>query len=554
MYLHRQSPQIIHLDVKPSNILLDSSFNARLADVGFIKDYDLSRAALSLPGTPGYQDISMLEEWPFRPTNDLFSLGVVMLQMLTGMPAIIKERDRRQCLHAYLRNKGCFKTKGKLLEFVLKDVWPSSSGDKELTSSFAKLVDQCLQPFPEERISMDQLHESMKNLVNKSGCEMYNEPKDEMLKDLCVACHLNEKVNDFPLLSKECSDMCNVVCVQCLIDSPKNELVCPRHGAAQPPIGHSESYAMFIGINIKAEDNFREDAKQMHKVFTDPKIGAIREQNAILMTSCKSDHVNDRLIPTAENILHQLSCLKEKMEGKDEVSFLFYFSGHGSENGSSVKCSKGQNLEASQLRLAIHDMNFTQLLIIMDCCYAAKVGPLSPPLLKSFTEGYDDDDTKDSKHESELEEMGIPNLLKAEITIDDKTLNQNESKKSPSRQSPNYSAVQWSASKCDQTSIGYQTGLSLFTSHIIAGLRASGDCQLRATKTHPQSTNQCDKCCSHKQKMQRQSYVTFNELSKYVFCHVRQQLQRHHEQFDQTPHTVAEENIRYNRKMAYCIS
>ncbi|RVW82319.1 G-type lectin S-receptor-like serine/threonine-protein kinase SD2-5 [Vitis vinifera] len=86
-YLHEECRQkIIHLDIKPQNILLDESFNAKVSDFGLSKlmDRDQSQVVTTLRGTPGY----MAPEWLISAITekvDVYSFGIVTLEIFEDM-------------------------------------------------------------------------------------------------------------------------------------------------------------------------------------------------------------------------------------------------------------------------------------------------------------------------------------------------------------------------------------------------------------------------------------------------------------------------------------
>ncbi|KZV43150.1 hypothetical protein F511_07965 [Dorcoceras hygrometricum] len=85
-YLHEDCRQkIIHLDIKPQNILLDENFNAKLSDFGLSKliDRNQSEVVTTMRGTPGY----LAPEWLsaiITEKVDVYSFGVVILETLCG--------------------------------------------------------------------------------------------------------------------------------------------------------------------------------------------------------------------------------------------------------------------------------------------------------------------------------------------------------------------------------------------------------------------------------------------------------------------------------------
>nr|XP_043629691.1 serine/threonine-protein kinase-like protein At5g23170 [Erigeron canadensis] len=99
-FLHESKPLIIHRDIKPENILLDLKSKARLADFGLavcMGSYDsLSERVdmLGLPaGTIGYLDPNYTTPCKLSTKNDVFSFGVVLLEIISGTKAIDVSRE-----------------------------------------------------------------------------------------------------------------------------------------------------------------------------------------------------------------------------------------------------------------------------------------------------------------------------------------------------------------------------------------------------------------------------------------------------------------------------
>jgi serine/threonine-protein kinase len=80
--LHRED--IIHRDVKPSNIMLKRTGNAKLIDIGSAAE--LSDPPMQQMCTPAYAAPEVLEAGEFSPRSDLASLGYVLIEMLSGVP------------------------------------------------------------------------------------------------------------------------------------------------------------------------------------------------------------------------------------------------------------------------------------------------------------------------------------------------------------------------------------------------------------------------------------------------------------------------------------
>jgi tRNA A-37 threonylcarbamoyl transferase component Bud32 len=83
-YAH--SKGIIHRDIKPANILLSSDGQAKLADFGISRPVDSDLTAVgSMLGTPNYMSPEQVKCAPVTTKSDLFAVGIVMYEMLTGV-------------------------------------------------------------------------------------------------------------------------------------------------------------------------------------------------------------------------------------------------------------------------------------------------------------------------------------------------------------------------------------------------------------------------------------------------------------------------------------
>ncbi|MEM9182400.1 MAG: protein kinase [Pseudomonadota bacterium] len=78
---------VVHRDIKPGNLMLGSNGNVKLADFGIAMVQDLSKRLTNtgeFVGTPGYLSPEVCVGQPVDQRSDIFALGIVLYEMLTG--------------------------------------------------------------------------------------------------------------------------------------------------------------------------------------------------------------------------------------------------------------------------------------------------------------------------------------------------------------------------------------------------------------------------------------------------------------------------------------
>lgn len=90
-YIHEHTrPQVVHKDIKSSNILLDSSMRAKIANFGLAKS-GCNAITMHIVGTQGYIAPEYLTDGMVSTKMDVFSFGVVLLELISGQEVIDEE-------------------------------------------------------------------------------------------------------------------------------------------------------------------------------------------------------------------------------------------------------------------------------------------------------------------------------------------------------------------------------------------------------------------------------------------------------------------------------
>ncbi|KAK7368866.1 hypothetical protein VNO80_10898 [Phaseolus coccineus] len=97
-YLQEEWEKCVLLgDIKSSNIMLDSNFNAKLRDFGLARLVDRKKGSQTtvMAGTTGYLAPEYVSTGKARKESDMFSFGVVLLEVASGRKAI--EQEEKEC-------------------------------------------------------------------------------------------------------------------------------------------------------------------------------------------------------------------------------------------------------------------------------------------------------------------------------------------------------------------------------------------------------------------------------------------------------------------------
>lgn len=164
LYLHTEAnPPIFHRDIKASNILLDSKLTAKVADFGLSRLAPVLDGEGSIPdyvstivrGTPGYLDPEYFLTRKLSDKSDVYSLGVVFLEILTGRHPILHGKN-------LVREVNMARKSGAMFTIIdsRMGAYPSECVDR-----FINLALKCCQDKPDGRPSMLDVVREVENIL-----------------------------------------------------------------------------------------------------------------------------------------------------------------------------------------------------------------------------------------------------------------------------------------------------------------------------------------------------------------------------------------------------
>ncbi|GAA0180620.1 transmembrane signal receptor [Lithospermum erythrorhizon] len=162
-YLHHDcSPRIIHRDIKSSNILLDSNFEARVSDFGLAKllGDEESHITTIVAGTFGYLAPEYMQSGRATEKTDVYSFGVLVLEIISG-----KRPTDASFIEKGLNIVGWLNflvTENRPKEIVDPD---SEGVQAETLDVLLSLAIQCVSSAPEDRPTMHRVVQRLESEV-----------------------------------------------------------------------------------------------------------------------------------------------------------------------------------------------------------------------------------------------------------------------------------------------------------------------------------------------------------------------------------------------------
>nr|BAV91470.1 protein kinase superfamily protein [Freesia alba] len=159
-YLHDGAvPPVIHRDIKSSNILLDRSMNARVADFGLSREEMVNCHASNIRGTFGYLDPEYVSSRSFTKKSDVYSFGVFLFELIAG-------RNPQQGLMEYVE-LAAINAEGKAGWEEIVDPRLDGNYDMDELHDISTLAYKCINRMSRKRPSMRDVVQALSRIVKE---------------------------------------------------------------------------------------------------------------------------------------------------------------------------------------------------------------------------------------------------------------------------------------------------------------------------------------------------------------------------------------------------
>ena len=158
-YLHAGAKHnIIHRDVKSTNILLDEKWVAKVSDFGLSKvgptGMSMTHVSTMVKGSLGYLDPEYYMRQRLTLKSDVYSFGVVLLEVLCARPPLVRSLDKKKASLAVWFQK-CY-NEGMVTEEMVDPIIKDSI-TSECLKCYCQMVLSCLHDDGNQRMSMSDV-------------------------------------------------------------------------------------------------------------------------------------------------------------------------------------------------------------------------------------------------------------------------------------------------------------------------------------------------------------------------------------------------------------
>ncbi|AES69571.1 putative protein kinase RLK-Pelle-SD-2b family [Medicago truncatula] len=179
-YLHEECLEwILHCDIKPQNILIDSNYQPKVADFGLSKlvqrnNFDNSSFS-RMRGTRGYMGPEWIFNLPITSKVDVYSYGVVLLEMITGKSAMTGilitdgEKTHNESLVTWVREKRRNLSEMKSLVEQIVDPTLGSNYDMVKLETLTMVALKCVEEEKDMRPNMSEVVEMLQTHEHDSS-------------------------------------------------------------------------------------------------------------------------------------------------------------------------------------------------------------------------------------------------------------------------------------------------------------------------------------------------------------------------------------------------
>ncbi|GJP36066.1 hypothetical protein CLOM_g20599 [Closterium sp. NIES-68] len=174
-FLHSQPKPIVHRDIKTETILLDESLNAKLGGLGTRKHLPGESSRVRVQRRKGYLDPEYCQTFVVTTKAEIFAIGVVILELITGRPPVVEEEVVVKAGHNTKRAV-------TLVQWAIPKIKDENYGlvvderleeyDADSLELFMKIAMQCVNPLRRNRPDIGPIAAWLSDLSNPNAASI----------------------------------------------------------------------------------------------------------------------------------------------------------------------------------------------------------------------------------------------------------------------------------------------------------------------------------------------------------------------------------------------